>query len=140
MTTIAEITKTMQGKIGDVSLGGVSFFIHATDREQAQMLLGNKLFLRFNMPPNMAVFERIGLALGVRHHSGALNLPLLVVAIGDHPVTADQGDGTVAAVGDGDMVGKGKQLAFRARVFLQVLGFDTDFDVLTDHGSTPKHC
>ncbi len=65
------VGKTMQGKIGDVSLGGVSFFIKAVDREQAQMLLGNKLHMRFNMPPNMKEFERIGLALGVRHHSGA---------------------------------------------------------------------
>jgi CRP-like cAMP-binding protein len=67
------VGKTMQGKIGDVSTGGVSFFIQAADREHAQMLLGNKLFLRFNMPPNMAEFERIGMALGVRHHAKAQN-------------------------------------------------------------------
>jgi CRP-like cAMP-binding protein len=65
------VGKTMQGKIGDVSIGGVSFFIKAADREHAQMLLGNKLYLRFNMPPNMVEFERIGLALGVKHHPGA---------------------------------------------------------------------
>lgn len=65
------VGKTMQGKIGDVSIGGVSFFIKAADREHAQMLLGNKLHLRFNMPPNMVEFERIGLALGVKHHANA---------------------------------------------------------------------
>jgi len=65
------VGKTMQGKIGDVSIGGVSFFIKAADREHAQMLLGNKLHLRFNMPPNMVEFERIGLALGVKHHTEA---------------------------------------------------------------------
>ena len=65
------VGKTMQGKIGDVSTGGASFFIKAADREHAQMLLGNKLHLRFNMPPNMAEFERIGLALGVKHHADA---------------------------------------------------------------------
>ncbi len=63
------VGKTMQGRIGDVSTGGVSFFIQAVDREHAQMLLGNKLYLRFNMPPNMAVLERIGMTLGVRHHA-----------------------------------------------------------------------
>lgn len=62
------VGRTMQGKIGDVSIGGASFFIQAIDREQAQMLLGNKLHLRFNMPPNMVEFERIGLALGVKRH------------------------------------------------------------------------
>jgi len=62
------VGKTMQGKIGDVSLGGVSFFIKAADREHAQMLLGNRLYLRFNMPPNMSEFEKIGLALGVKNH------------------------------------------------------------------------
>jgi len=67
------VGNTMQGKIGDVSTGGASFFIKAADREHAQMLLGNRLHLRFNMPPNMAEFERIGLALGVKHHDGAVN-------------------------------------------------------------------
>ena len=67
------VGKTMQGKIGDVSTGGVSFFIKAVDREHAQMLLGNKLYLRFNMPPNMAEFERIGMALGVRHRTQVEN-------------------------------------------------------------------
>lgn len=65
------VGKTMQGKIGDVSIGGASFFINTTDREHAQMLLGNKLHLRFNMPPNMVEFERIGLALGVKHHAAS---------------------------------------------------------------------
>jgi len=63
------VGKTMQGKIGDVSTGGVSFFIKAANREHAQMLLGNKLYLRFNMPPIMAEFERIGMALGVKLHA-----------------------------------------------------------------------
>lgn len=67
------VGNTMQGKIGDVSIGGASFFIKAADREHAQMLLGNKLHLRFNMPPNMIEFERIGLALGVKHHDDAVN-------------------------------------------------------------------
>lgn len=67
------VGNTMQGKIGDVSIGGASFFIRAADREQAQMLLGNKLHLRFNMPPNMVEFERVGLALGVKHHDNAAN-------------------------------------------------------------------
>jgi len=67
------VGNTMQGKIGDVSIGGASFFIKAADREHAQMLLGNKLHLRFNLPPNMVEFERIGLALGVRHHADAVN-------------------------------------------------------------------
>jgi CRP-like cAMP-binding protein len=61
------VGRTIQGVIGDVSTGGVSFFIRAGNREQAQMLLGNKLYLRFSVPPNMTVFERIGLAMGVRH-------------------------------------------------------------------------
>ncbi|NTV14680.1 MAG: cyclic nucleotide-binding domain-containing protein [Desulfobulbaceae bacterium] len=67
------VGNTMQGKIGDVSTGGASFFIKAADREHAQMLLGNRLHLRFNMPPNMVEFERIGLALGVKHHDDATN-------------------------------------------------------------------
>ncbi len=67
------VGNTMQGKIGDVSISGASFFIKAVDREHAQMLLGNKLHLRFNMPPNMVEFERIGLALGVKYHEDAGN-------------------------------------------------------------------
>lgn len=67
------VGRTMQGKIGDVSVGGISLYINTADRDHAQMLLGNKLHLRFNMPPNMAEFERIGLALGVKHLDDAQN-------------------------------------------------------------------
>jgi hypothetical protein len=34
------------------------------------MLLGNKVHLRFNMPPSMAELELVGMALGVKHHAG----------------------------------------------------------------------
>jgi len=67
------VGKTLQGKMGDVSIGGIAFYIQASNREQAQMLLGHKLHLRFNMPPNMNEVERIGLALGVRHHVQAVD-------------------------------------------------------------------
>lgn len=63
------VGKTIRGDIGDVSEGGVSFYVQAANREQAQMLLGHNLHLRFNLPPDMIEVEQIGRVLGVRHHT-----------------------------------------------------------------------
>jgi CRP-like cAMP-binding protein len=60
------VGKTLRGDTGDVSVGGISFYIQVNNRKQAKMLLGHDLFLRFNMPPNMKQVERIGMVLGVR--------------------------------------------------------------------------
>jgi CRP-like cAMP-binding protein len=60
------VGKTIRGDIGDVSAGGVSFFVQTVNREQAQMLLGHNLHLRFNMPPVMTEIEQIGTVLGVK--------------------------------------------------------------------------
>ncbi len=66
------VGKTIRGDIGDVSVGGVSFFVQTANREQAQMLLGHNLHLRFNMPPVMTEIEQIGKVLGVKHFAGSL--------------------------------------------------------------------
>jgi CRP-like cAMP-binding protein len=63
------VGKTIRGEIADVSVGGVSFYVHTPTREQALMLLGHNLHLRFNMPPNMVEVEQIGKVLGVKQHS-----------------------------------------------------------------------
>ncbi len=63
------VGKTLRGDMGDVSAGGISFYVQASSREQAQMLLGHDLYLRFNMPPNMKEVERIAMVLAVRHHT-----------------------------------------------------------------------
>jgi len=65
------VGKTIRGDIGDVSIGGVSFYVRTPTREQALMLLGHNLHLRFNMPPNMTEVAQIGKVLGVRHHAEA---------------------------------------------------------------------
>lgn len=65
------VGKTLRGDMGDVSVGGISFYVQANSREQAQMLLGHDLYLRFNMPPNMKEVERIAQVLAVRHHSAS---------------------------------------------------------------------
>ena len=64
------VGKTIRGDIGDVSVGGVSFYVQTANREQAQMLLGHNLHLRFNMPPIMTEIEQIGKVLGVKRHAG----------------------------------------------------------------------
>lgn len=61
------IGQTLRGHLGDVSVGGISFQIKVKERGQAQLLLGRKLHVRFNMPPTMTEVERIGIALGVRY-------------------------------------------------------------------------
>lgn len=63
------VGKTIRGDIGDVSVGGVSFYVQTANREQAQMLLGHDLHLRFNMPPVMTEIEQIGQVLGVKKHA-----------------------------------------------------------------------
>ena len=65
------VGKTLRGDMGDVSVGGISFYVQANSRKQAQMLLGHDLFLRFNMPPNMKEVERVGMVLGVRQQTDA---------------------------------------------------------------------
>ena len=65
------VGKTLRGDMGDVSVGGISFYVQANSRKQAQMLLGHDLALRFNMPPNMKEVERVGMVLGVRQHTDA---------------------------------------------------------------------
>jgi CRP-like cAMP-binding protein len=62
------VGKTIRGDIGDVSVGGLSFFVQTPTREQALMLLGHELHLRFNMPPVMREIEQFGQVLGVRRH------------------------------------------------------------------------
>lgn len=59
------VGKTIRGDISDVSIGGVSFYVHTANREQAQMLLGHNLYLRFNMPPVMTEVKQVGKVLGV---------------------------------------------------------------------------
>ncbi len=66
------VGKTIRGDIGDVSVGGVSFFVQTANREKAQMLLGHNLHLRFNMPPIMTEIAQIGRVLGVKHYAGGL--------------------------------------------------------------------
>lgn len=63
------VGKTIRGDISDVSIGGVSFYVHTTNREQAQMLLGHNLYLRFNMPPVMTEVKQVGKVLGVKHQA-----------------------------------------------------------------------
>ncbi|MDT8335582.1 MAG: cyclic nucleotide-binding domain-containing protein [Desulfurivibrionaceae bacterium] len=70
----AVVGKTIRGDIADVSVGGVSFYVQTPSREQALMLLGHNLHLRFNMPPDMAEIEQIGKVLGVRRHREAFDL------------------------------------------------------------------
>ena len=67
------VGKTLRGDMGDVSAGGISFYIQAHSREQAQMLLGHDLYLRFNMPPNMQEVERIAMVLAVRHQKASFD-------------------------------------------------------------------
>lgn len=61
------IGRTIRGELSDVSLGGASFFVHTTTREQAQTLLGHNLHLRFNIPPSAEV-NQLGTVLGVKHY------------------------------------------------------------------------
>ncbi|MFO7606826.1 MAG: cyclic nucleotide-binding domain-containing protein [Desulfurivibrionaceae bacterium] len=65
------VGNTIRGDLADVSLGGVSVFIQTPTREQALMLLGHNLHLRFNMPPDMNEIAQIGTVLGVRRHAAA---------------------------------------------------------------------
>ncbi|MEN8135862.1 MAG: cyclic nucleotide-binding domain-containing protein [Thermodesulfobacteriota bacterium] len=64
------VGKTIRGDLCDVSVGGVSFFVHTANREQAQMLLGHDLHLRLNIPPVMTEIEQIGKVLGVKSFPG----------------------------------------------------------------------
>jgi CRP-like cAMP-binding protein len=65
------VGKTLRGDLGDVSVGGVSFFVKTSNREQAQMLLGHNLHLRFNLPPMMTEIELLGQVLGVKRQTQA---------------------------------------------------------------------
>lgn len=67
------VGKTIRGDIADVSVGGVSFYVRTPTREQALMLLGHNLHLRFNLPPDMVEIEQIGKVLGVRQHAEAFD-------------------------------------------------------------------
>lgn len=62
-----QAAKSLKGEMIDVSSGGISFSIEANSKEQAQMLLGRTLSLRFNLPPQMQEVERVGLVLAVRN-------------------------------------------------------------------------
>lgn len=62
------IGKTLRGNMGDVSIGGVSFHIKVKDRTHAQLLLGRRLHVKFNLPPTMYYIERLGMALGVKYN------------------------------------------------------------------------
>jgi len=70
----AVVGKTIRGDIGDVSVGGVSFYVQTANREQAQMLLGHNLHLRLNLPPDMREVSQIGEVLGVMRHVGDFEL------------------------------------------------------------------
>lgn len=61
--------RTLRGNLGDISRGGISAFISLDSRQQAQVLLGSWVDLRFHLPPDMQLVKQSACVLGVRQLS-----------------------------------------------------------------------
>ena len=58
----------------------------------------------------------------------------MAIAVGNHPVTAEQLGCQLAAVVQGDGVGEGKAVLFRLRLFREKARGDADVDLLGGFG------
>ncbi len=68
------VGKTLAGALSDISEGGLSLFIQAKERSSAHMLLGRRLNIRFNLPPDMREINRTGLSIGIRYHAAGYEM------------------------------------------------------------------
>ncbi len=68
------IEKSLRGEIRDISSGGMAVVVKLDAIENAQALLGNKFKVRFSLPPNMNIIERVGQVLGFSCQDGGVPL------------------------------------------------------------------
>jgi hypothetical protein len=55
---------TIKGEARDISSGGIAVKVKLAGSYQAQLILGHNFKIRFNLPPNMTVIDRLGQVLG----------------------------------------------------------------------------